>query len=241
MQKPQRTLRIVSAPFPTVSDREDASLHDRWDKDRGPETLQQKIGQCLEDSISNKEDSQRGIKLARRHGNIFQEVGYLCIADIGTVEKADQVKKAQLVSSQSFPSRQCDISSWIDTYPRHQVHIKLLKQLAFLLTSVSQIIFNQCKGSKKQKKAYLPCPLLQGLPSIGVNETLILRVGRDLMSRRLLTVAHHYLRCHGSVFTLFRHLVHPRNTLQRFQRLTMVLLSAKGPIPNLLVQCDSRR
>ena len=66
--------------------------HDGRDKDRGPEPFEQEIGQGFEDCVSDEKDGQRCIELARGHGDVVGEVRNLCVADIGPVQKADEVE-----------------------------------------------------------------------------------------------------------------------------------------------------
>lgn len=71
-------------------------LHDDGNKDGGAGSLEQEIGQSLENGIGDEEDCERRIVLRRRHGNVLGEVGHLGVADVCAIEEAHEIQKSEL-------------------------------------------------------------------------------------------------------------------------------------------------
>ena len=64
----------------------------------GRPTFQQDVGQGLEQSIGDEEDGQCGIVLWATHVQVLEEGNInLCVANVGSVEKGNQIEEGELL------------------------------------------------------------------------------------------------------------------------------------------------
>ena len=69
--------------------------HDRGDEDGRPEPLEEDVGQRLEERVGDEEDGQAGVVLPACDVQRFLEAVEFGVADVGPVEKGDEVEEAE--------------------------------------------------------------------------------------------------------------------------------------------------
>ena len=72
--------------------------HDYRDKHRGPQPLQQDVGQRLEYRVRYEEDGERRVVFPRAHvmQTLLQTVDFR-VADVGAVEEGEEVEDTELL------------------------------------------------------------------------------------------------------------------------------------------------
>lgn len=85
--------------------------HDSRDEDAGTKSLEEDVCQRFGEGVRDEEDGQSGVVLAASDVKGFFEADETGIANVGTIEKADQIEEAK---------------------PRYQAEIELPKQASVL-------------------------------------------------------------------------------------------------------------
>jgi pyruvate-formate lyase len=87
----------------------EGGIHDNWNEDGRPQSLQQDIGEGLENGVRDEENRERRIISARRHvmKALLQTIDFR-ISDIRSVEESEEIEDTELLRQRNAEMRGID-------------------------------------------------------------------------------------------------------------------------------------